>query len=74
MLNFISSDYGVLEPFQDFSAAVRTLRALYIIIITILFLNMLIAMLNLKIKHADKNARNLYHLQMASLQVEIELG
>lgn len=31
-------------------------------------------MLNLKIKKADKNAANLYHLQMASLQVEIELG
>jgi MYND finger len=73
-LNFISSDYGVLEPFQDDSSAVRTLRALYIIIITVLFLNILIAMLNLKIKKADKNAANLYHLQMASLQVEIELG
>jgi len=35
---------------------------------------MLIAMLNLKIKRADKNAGNFYHLQMASLQVEIELG
>ena len=31
-------------------------------------------MLNLKIKRADKNAANLYHMQMASLQVEIELG
>jgi hypothetical protein len=73
ILNFISSDYGALEAFED-SAAVRTLRALYIIIITVLFLNILIAMLNLKIKTADKNAANLYHLQMASLQVEIELG
>ncbi|KAF3932676.1 hypothetical protein ABW19_dt0202472 [Dactylella cylindrospora] len=35
---------------------------------------MLVAMLNLKLKGADKNAGNLYHLQMASLQVEIELG
>jgi hypothetical protein len=74
MLNFISSDYGALEPFQSSSAAVRTLRALYIIIITIFFLNTLIALLNLKIKVADKNAENLYHLQMASLQAEIELG
>lgn len=74
MLNFISSDYSVLEPFQDSSVAVRTLRALYIIIITIIFLNILIAMLNLKIKRADRYAKNLYHLQMASLQVEIELG
>ncbi|EXJ69394.1 uncharacterized protein A1O5_07430 [Cladophialophora psammophila CBS 110553] len=73
ILNFISSDYGALEAFED-SAAVRTLRALYIIIITVLFLNILIAMLNLKIKIADKNAANLYHLQMASLQIEIELG
>jgi hypothetical protein len=74
MLNFISSDYGALEPFESASTAVRTLRALYIIVITILFLNTLIALLNLKIKRADKNAGNLYHLQMASLQVEIELG
>ncbi|OCK78347.1 hypothetical protein K432DRAFT_394863 [Lepidopterella palustris CBS 459.81] len=74
MLNFITSDYGALEPFQESSAAVRTLRATYIIIITILFLNMLIAILNLRMKTADKNAENLYHLQMASLQVEIEIG
>jgi MYND finger protein len=70
----MSSDYSALEPFEASSAAIRTLRAAYIIIITILFLNMLIAMLNLKIKRADKNAGNFYHLQMASLQVEIELG
>jgi hypothetical protein len=70
----MSSDYSALEPFEASSAAIRTLRAAYIIIITILFLNMLIAMLNLKIKRADKNAGNYYHLQMASLQVEIELG
>jgi MYND finger len=74
LLNFISSDYGALEPFESSSAAIRTLRATYIVVITIFFLNMLIAMLNLKIKRADKNAANLYHLQMASLQVEIELG
>ncbi|KAF2471322.1 uncharacterized protein BDR25DRAFT_368132 [Lindgomyces ingoldianus] len=74
MLNFISSDYGALEPYQSSSTSIRTLRALYIVIITIFFLNTLIAMLNLKIKRADKNAENLYHLQMASLQVEIELG
>jgi hypothetical protein len=74
MFNFITSDYGALEPFQESSGAVRTLRATYIITITILFLNMLIAMLNLRMKNADKNAENLYHLQMASLQVEIEIG
>ena len=74
VLNFISSDYSALQTFQDTSAAVRTLRSLYTIIITVLFLNILIAMLNLKIKKADKNAANLYHLQMASLQIEIELG
>ncbi|KAH8802938.1 hypothetical protein F5884DRAFT_803753 [Xylogone sp. PMI_703] len=74
MLNFISSDYGALEPFESKFVAVKTLRALYIIVITILFLNTLIALLNLKINAADKNASNLFHLQMASLQVEIELG
>ncbi|KAH6896515.1 hypothetical protein B0T10DRAFT_543992 [Thelonectria olida] len=74
MLYFISSDYDALEPFEASNAGVRTLRALYIIVITILFLNTLIAILNLKIKNADKNSANLYHLQMASLQVEIELG
>lgn len=74
MLNFISSDYGALEPFEATSAGVRTLRALCIIVITILFLNTLIAILNLKVRAADKNSANLYHLQMASLQVEIELG
>jgi hypothetical protein len=73
MLNFIASDYGALEPFET-SNAIRILRATYIVIITVMFLNILIAMLNLKIKQADKNAGNLYHLQMASLQVEIELG
>lgn len=73
ILNFISSDYSALEPFQNNSAAVRTIRALYIVIITVLCLNILIAMLNLKIKRADKNAANLYHLQMAALQIEIEL-
>ena len=73
MLNFISNDYDALGPFQS-SAAVKALRASYIVIVTILFLNTLIAMLNLKIKRADKNAGNLYHLQMASLQIEIELG
>ncbi|CZR64422.1 uncharacterized protein PAC_14320 [Phialocephala subalpina] len=50
------------------------MRALFIIVITILFLNTLIALLSLKIKTADKNASNLFHLQMTSLQVEIELG
>jgi hypothetical protein len=74
MLNFISSDYGALEPFESEFAAARALRALYIIAITILFLNTLIAILNLKIKTADKNASNLFHLQMASLQAETELG
>jgi hypothetical protein len=74
MLNFIASNYDALEPFESESAAVRTLKALYIIVITILFLNTLIAILNLKIKRADKNAANLYLLQTASLQVEIELG
>lgn len=74
MVNFISSDCGALEPLQSASAAVSTLRALYIIIITILFLNTLIAILNLKMKKADKNAGNLYHSQITSLQVEIELG
>lgn len=74
MINFVASDYSALEPFEAGSAAVRTLKALYIIIITVLFLNTLIAILNLKIKRADKNAAGLYHLQMASLQVQIELG
>jgi len=74
MLNFIASDYSALKPFEAGSDAVRTLRALFIIVITILFLNTLIALLNLKIKVANKNAANLYHLQIASLQVEIELG
>ena len=74
VLNFISSDYGALEPFQTASAGVRALRSLYIIVITILLLNTLIAMLNLKIANADQNAANLYYLQTASLQVEIELG
>jgi hypothetical protein len=74
VLNFISSDYGALEPFQTSSAGVRTLRSLYIIVITILFLNTLIAMLNLKMAKADQRAANLYYLQTASLQVEIELG
>ena len=74
MLNFIASDYGALAPFQPVSAAVTVLQALYIIVITVLLLNALIAILNLKMKQADKNAANLYHLQMASLQVEIELG
>ena len=74
MLNFIASDYGALAPFQPVSAAITVLQALYIIVITILLLNALIAILNLKMKQADKNAANLYHLQMASLQVEIELG
>jgi hypothetical protein len=74
MINFIASDYDALAPFEVDSAAVRTLKALYIIVITILFLNTLIAILNLRIKRADKNAANLYHLQMASLQVQIELG
>ena len=74
MLNFIASDYGALAPFQPVSAAIITLQALYIIVITILLLNALIAILNLKMRTADKNAANLYHLQMASLQVEIELG
>lgn len=37
-------------------------------------LNTLVAVLNLSIKKADKNVTNLYHLQMASLQVEVELG
>ena len=74
MLNFIASDYGALAPFQPVSAAVIVLQSLYIIVITILLLNALIAILNLKMKQADKNAANLYHLQMASLQVEIELG
>lgn len=74
MLNFIASDYSALEPFEPSLASVRTLKALYIIIITILFLNALVAILNLKMKRADKNAANLYHLQMASMQVEIELA
>jgi hypothetical protein len=74
MINFIASDYDALQPWEEGSAAVRTLKALYIVVITILFLNTLIAILNLKIKRADKNAANLYHLQMASLQVQIELG
>jgi hypothetical protein len=73
MLNFISSDYDAMGPYEE-SPAVRTLRALFTITITILFLNMLIAILNLKIKDADENAGNLYYLQMASLQIEIELG
>ena len=39
MLNFIPSNYVALEPFESESAAVRTMRALFIIVITILFLN-----------------------------------
>ena len=74
MLNFVASDYSALDSVEAGSPAVRTLKSLYIIVITVLFLNTLIAILNLKIKRADKNAANLYHLQMASLQVEIELG
>lgn len=39
----------------SFVAAVRTLRALYIIVISTLLLNTLIALLNLKVKSADKH-------------------
>ena len=74
MLNFIASDYSGLAPFQSVSAAVTILQVLYIAIIKILLLNALIAILNLRMQQADKNAANLYHLQMASLQVEIKLG
>jgi hypothetical protein len=55
MLNFIASNYRALESFKSESGAVRTLRALYTIVITILFPNTLIAIQNLKIELANKN-------------------
>ncbi|KAK2861236.1 hypothetical protein FQN49_004410 [Arthroderma sp. PD_2] len=74
MIKFTASDYGALEKWEVSSAAARTLRALYTIVITILLLNTLIALLNLKVKSADKRPRLLWLRQMAALQCEIELG
>lgn len=54
MIKFMASDYDALDKWEGSSAAARTLRALYIIVITILLLNTLIALLNLKVKNADK--------------------
>ncbi|GBF65952.1 hypothetical protein TMEN_8670 [Trichophyton mentagrophytes] len=74
MIKFMASDYDALKVWERSSAAARTLRSLYIIVVTILLLNTLIALLNLKVKSADERSRLLWLRQMASLQCEIELG
>ncbi|EZF27638.1 hypothetical protein H112_00321 [Trichophyton rubrum D6] len=74
IIKFMASDYDALKVWERSSAAARTLRSLYIIVVTILLLNTLIALLNLKVKSADEQSRLLWLRQMASLQCEIELG
>ncbi|DAA74727.1 TPA_exp: Uncharacterized protein A8136_3043 [Trichophyton benhamiae CBS 112371] len=74
IIKFMASDYDALKVWERSSAAARTLRSLYIIVVTILLLNTLIALLNLKVKSADERSRLLWLRQMASLQCEIELG
>lgn len=54
IIKFMASDYDALKVWERSSAAARTLRSLYIIVVTILLLNTLIALLNLKVKSADE--------------------
>jgi len=50
----MSNDFTSLDPFNDRLVSIQVLRAVFTILISILFLNSLIALLNLRVEAADK--------------------
>ncbi|KIM77599.1 hypothetical protein PILCRDRAFT_91042 [Piloderma croceum F 1598] len=74
MITFMSNDFTSLEPWKDSMTSIRVLRPVFTIIVSVLLLNVLIALLNLKVEAAEKRSRNIWIHQMASMVVEIERG
>ncbi|KAJ8469516.1 hypothetical protein ONZ45_g16864 [Pleurotus djamor] len=74
MITFMSNDFNSLDPWKDELVTIRILRAIFTVVVSILLLNCLIALLNLKVEAADLKSRNIWIRQMAMLLVEIERG
>ncbi|KAI8810336.1 hypothetical protein BJ742DRAFT_770359 [Cladochytrium replicatum] len=87
MLRFVGNDFDSLSAFRtiDFranassgdsylAASVRGLQSLFVLMVSILLLNLLIALLNMAVAGAAARARNIWHYQMAVHICEIELG
>lgn len=53
-INFMAGDFSPLEPWNDSMVSVRILESIFIIIVTVLLLNVLIALLNLAVGEAAK--------------------
>jgi hypothetical protein len=78
MTTFMSNDFKSLEPWKDSMTSIRLLRPLYTIIVSILLLNMLIALLitSYLCRHLKSSfqSRNIWYRQWAAMLVEIERG
>ncbi|KAL0953213.1 hypothetical protein HGRIS_004467 [Hohenbuehelia grisea] len=74
MITFMSNDFNSLDPWKADMVAIRILRAIFTVTVSILLLNCLIALLNLKVEAASQNSRNIWVRQMAKLIVEVECG
>ena len=58
-ISYITNDFATLDPWKDSFAAIRVLRALFTILVSVMLLNSLIALLNLKVKDADKRVSSI---------------
>lgn len=54
MITFMSNDFTSLEPWKDSMTSIRVLRPVFTIVVSVLLLNVLIALLNLKVEAAEK--------------------
>ena len=54
MITFMSNDFNSLDPFKDSLVSIQILQAIFTVFVSILLLNSLIALLNLRVEAADK--------------------
>ncbi|KAF8520010.1 hypothetical protein BU17DRAFT_65658 [Hysterangium stoloniferum] len=74
MITFMTNDFTSLEPFTESLVSIQVLRAVFTVLFSILLLNSLIALLNLRVEAADNRSRTIWRRQMAAMIVEIERG
>ena len=54
MIAFMANDFSSLDPWIGSLVSIRILRSIFTVIISILLLNCLIALLNLKVEEANR--------------------
>ncbi|KIJ24390.1 hypothetical protein M422DRAFT_274851 [Sphaerobolus stellatus SS14] len=74
VINFMANEFDSLDAWKDSLVSIQILQSLFTVVVSILLLNVLIALLNLKVEAAQIHSRQVWLRQMLILLLETELG